>query len=76
MNNGKLRIRKTIQVENPLDYTEWCNTYKFGSRAEKRYEKPNNYATGEYDINKLINIVKDGSSRPAWYERIFGFKIA
>ena len=69
--NRQIRIAKTVEVENPLSLQEWCEKYKFGSRVQKKNLDIDMYKTGEYDINKLVNLIKHGTDKPVWYLRIF-----
>lgn len=74
--NMKERIRKTVTVEDPLSYTEWCKKYKVGSRVEKKKAGADLYQMGEYDFDKLTKIIKYGTYKETWYEKIFKLKIA
>lgn len=71
-----LRISKTVEVENPLTLNEWTEKYKFGSRVQRKQLDVDMYKRGEYDLEKLANLIKYGASKPAWYKRILDFKAA
>lgn len=64
-----LRISKTTEVDDPLPLTEWCERYKFGSRVERKQLDVDMYKRGEYDFEKLVNLVKYGTNKPTWYQR-------
>jgi hypothetical protein len=76
MQETTLRISKTTEVEDPLPLTEWCEQYKFGSRVQRKQLDVDMYKRGEYDLEKLANLIKYGASKPAWYKRILDFKAA
>ena len=68
---GQLRIAKTTEVENPLTLNEWTKKYKFGSRVQRKQLDIDMYKRGEYNFQKLVNVINDGANKPAWYYRIF-----
>jgi hypothetical protein len=76
MQETTLRISKTVEVEDPLPLSEWCEMYKFGSRVQRKQLDVDMYSRGEYDLEKLANLIKYGASKPAWYKRILEFKAA
>lgn len=76
MQETTLRIAKTIQVEDPLPENKWFKKYKVGSRVPKIQANVDMYHRGDYDFDKLTNIIKNGSNKPTWYQRILGFKVA
>ena len=65
-----LRISKTIEVDNPLTLNEWTEKYKFGSRVQRKQLDVDMYKRGEYDFQKLVNLINYGANRPVWYRRI------
>lgn len=75
MQETTLRISKTTEVENPLTLNEWTEKYKFGSRVQHKQLDMDMYKRGEYDFQKLVNLVKYGANKP-WYQRILNFKTA
>jgi hypothetical protein len=66
-----LRISKTVEVENPLTLNEWTEKYKFGSRVQRKQLDVDMYKRGEYDFQKLVNLINYGANKPVWYLRIF-----
>ena len=76
MTEFTLKIQKTTLVENPLPELEWYKKYKVGSRIPKKQIDCDMYHRKEYDFDKLVNLIKHGQSKPTWYERILGFKVA
>ena len=67
---GQLRIAKTTEVDNPLTLNEWTEKYKFGSRVQRKQLDVDMYKRGEYDFQKLVNVIKYGANKPTWYLRI------
>ena len=76
MKETTLRISKTIPVEDPLSESEWYKKYKVGSRAPKKQIDCDMYHKKEYDFNKLVNLIKHGTDKSNWFDRIFSFKTA
>ena len=65
-----LRISKTTEVENPLTLNEWTEKYKFGSRVLRKQLDVDMYKRGEYDFQKLVNLINYGANKSTWYHRI------
>ena len=76
MTEPTLKIAKTTLVENPIPEIEWYEKYKVGSRIPKKQIDCDMYHRNEYDFDKLVNVIKNGTNKPTWYERILRFKIA
>lgn len=65
-----LRISKTTEVDEPLTLNEWTEKFKFGSRVQRKQLDVDMYKRGEYDFQKLVNLVKYGTNKPTWYQRL------
>lgn len=70
MQQTTIRILKSVNVENPLPFNQWCKIYNVGSRVQKINNDCDRYISNEYDFNKLVNIIKYGNKKPSLYARI------
>lgn len=68
MKETSLLISKTIEVDNPISFTQWCRTYKVGSRIPKMRPDIDMYTRGDYDIEKLVKMLNKEKSKK-WYDR-------
>jgi hypothetical protein len=71
MKEATLKLAKTVHVEDPISYQEWCQKYKFGNRVEKKQLDIDMYKRGEYDFEKLVMMLKN--QKPSLYDRIMLF---
>lgn len=72
MLKNEVLISKTTHVEEPMPYNLWCHTYKVGCRVPKLQPEMNMYLRGEYDMEKLVKMLRSNKEKPkSLYERIF-----